>query len=68
MKNEANSVGQPNLFQNQIKKLPIYLPLMETQTKFATIIEKIEEQKALYEKELKLLEDNFNSLLQKSFS
>ena len=37
------------------------------QNKFAKIIEKIEEQKSLYEKELKKLEENFQALLQKSF-
>lgn len=40
---------------------------IELQNKFASIIEKIEEQKSLYEKELEKLEDNFQALLQQSF-
>lgn len=52
----------------KLKLLTIYLPPLELQNKFATIIEKIEEQKALYEKELKLLENNFDSLLDESFN
>lgn len=51
-----------------IRLLPLINPPIDIQTKFANIIEKIEEQKALYEQQLKLLEDNFNSLLQRSFN
>lgn len=40
---------------------------IDLQNKFAEIIEKIEEQKSLYEKELELLQNNFDALLQKSF-
>ena len=36
-------------------------------TTSATNREKIEEQKSLYEKELELLQNNFDALLQKSF-
>ena len=57
-----------NLNQQILNGLDIPLPLITLQTKFATIIEKIEEQKALYEKELKLLENNFDSLLDESFN
>lgn len=67
MNTEANSSGQPNLFQNQIKKLKIYLPELENQKKFAKIIEKIESQKSLYEAELTKLQENFDALMAQSF-
>lgn len=57
-----------NLNQQILNGLDIPLPPITFQNKFSTIIEKIEEQKALYEQQLKLLEDNFNSLLQRSFN
>ena len=47
--------------------MPILLPPIELQNKFASIIEKIEEQKSLYEMELAKLEENFQALLQQSF-
>lgn len=60
--------NQENLNLDIVKNIEIILPPLELQNKFATIIEKIEEQKALYEKELKLLENNFDSLLDESFN
>ncbi len=56
-----------NLNQQILLGLNIPFPPMELQNKFAKIIEKIEEQKSLYEKELEKLEENFQALLQKSF-
>ena len=56
-----------NLNQQILLGLNILFPPMELQNKFAKIIEKIEEQKSLYEKELEKLEENFQALLQKSF-
>lgn len=40
---------------------------IDLQNKFAQIIEKIEEQKSLYEQELEKLQENFQALLQQSF-
>lgn len=51
----------------KIKDINIIIPPLDLQNKFAKIIEKIEEQKSLYEKELEKLEENFQALLQKSF-
>jgi len=51
-----------------LKEINFTLPPIELQNKFAKIIEKIEEQKSLYEKELNKLEENFKTLLQKSFN
>lgn len=50
-----------------LKNIDLINPPIELQNKFAKIIEKIEEQKSLYEKELEKLEENFQALLQKSF-
>ena len=67
---EENSSKSMKIMINKttLENLIFPLPSITLQNKFATIIEKIEEQKALYEQQLKLLEDNFNSLLQRSFS
>jgi len=51
-----------------IRELTFIKPQKTLQNKFATIIEKIEEQKTLYEEELKKLQENFDALLQRSFS
>ena len=51
-----------------LKTLEILNPPIELQNKFAKTIEKIEEQKSLYEQELEKLEENFQALLQQSFS
>lgn len=50
-----------------LKTLSIINPPLKLQNKFASIIEKIEEQKSLYEQELEKLEENFQALLQQSF-
>ena len=66
----GNNIGSgvPNFPSMQdFKKFEFILPPIELQNKFAKIIEKIEEQKSLYEKELEKLEENFQALLQKSF-
>ena len=60
--------GTMGILNLTILKNLIYInPPIELQNKFAKIIEKIEEQKSLYEKELEKLEENFQALLQKSF-
>lgn len=51
----------------KIKDINIIIPPIELQNKFATIIEKIEQQKTLYTQELEKLQENFDALLQKSF-
>lgn len=67
---EENSSKSMKIMINKsnLENLTFPIPPLELQNKFATIIEKIEEQKALYEKELKLLENNFDSLLDESFN
>lgn len=60
--------NQENLNLEIVKNLEIILPPITIQNKFVKSIEKIEEQKVLYEEELKKLQESFDSLLQRSFS
>lgn len=62
-----NQSSQANLFQGKIKLLTIFLPSYELQTRFATIIEKIEEQKAQVRQALQESEDLFQRLMQDLF-
>lgn len=63
----ASQTTVPYMNKTTCNNIPLILPPIEFQNKFAKIIEKIEEQKSLYEKELELLQNNFDALLQKSF-
>lgn len=63
----AGGATREALTKENIQNLEIPLPSLDLQNKFAIIIEKIEEQKSLYEKELEKLEENFQALLQQSF-
>ncbi|MEF1167562.1 restriction endonuclease subunit S [Vibrio campbellii] len=68
MKKEANSSGQPNLFQNQIKQLKVLVPPLELQAKYKRFLDHYKEKKA------SLISGNeqqallFKSLSQKAFS
>jgi type I restriction enzyme S subunit len=57
----------PKVNKKQLSGFYCNIPDLGLQNKFAKIIEKIEEQKSLYEKELEKLEENFQALLQQSF-
>jgi len=57
----------PKLNRKELLDYTFPLPPLNLQTKFAKTIQKIESQKALYEKELVKLEENFEALLAKSF-
>ncbi|MCQ8213255.1 restriction endonuclease subunit S [Cetobacterium somerae] len=50
-----------------LKELLIYLPPIELQNKFASIIEAIENEKKLCEESLKQIEENFDSMIDKAF-
>jgi len=58
----------PKLNRKELLDYEFPLPNINIQQKFAKIIQKIETQKALYEKELVKLEENFEALLAKSFA
>lgn len=62
-----NQSNQANLFQGQIRKLKVYLPPMELQDKFASIVEKTEMLKGFQYQSKKLLSNLFNSLTQRAF-
>ena len=66
---EENSTKSMKIMINKSTFENLLFPIapIDLQNKFAKIIEKIEEQKSLYEKELELLQNNFDALLQKSF-
>lgn len=60
-------IGQANINAKELQSIPIYLPPLPLQTRFATIIEKIEQQKSLARKALQESEDLFQRLMQDLF-
>lgn len=62
-----NIVGMANINAKELQSIPLLLPPLELQNRFATIIEKIEEQKAQVRKALKESEDLFQRLMQDLF-
>ncbi len=66
-KNIKTSAGQYTINQDGIKSVPIPSPPLPLQNEFASKVEAIEKKKALLESSLKLLEDNYNSLMQRAF-
>ena len=71
MYNEIRALGrggnQENLNLSLVRGIKIIFPPLELQACFATIIEKIEEQKALVRQALKESEDLFQRLMQDLF-
>lgn len=63
----ASQTTVPYMNKTTCNNIPLILPPLDLQNKFAKIIEKIEEQKVLYTQELEKLQINFDALLQKSF-
>ena len=53
--------------QKEILKSPVMKPPIKLQNKFANTIQKLEQQKSLYQEELKKLQENFDALLAQSF-
>lgn len=65
---KQKTVAQPNINAKQYEnELLLPLPPLELQNQFAEKVQKIEKQKQLLQQSLALLEDNFNSLMQKAF-
>ncbi|MEA3352482.1 MAG: restriction endonuclease subunit S [Campylobacterota bacterium] len=66
---EENSTKSMKIMINKSTFEELVFPIapIDLQNNFAKKIEKIQEQKALYEKELEKLQYNFDALLQKSF-
>jgi len=67
MQNNANTSSQANLFQNQIRDLPICLPPRGIQEKFTVNISAIEKIVVLHNKALTDHDALFRSLLQSAF-
>lgn len=65
--NSAVGIRQQNLSLLQCRNLEIQLPPLSLQNQFADFVNKVNKLKSEMEKSLKELEDNFNSLMQKSF-
>ncbi|RBQ27289.1 MULTISPECIES: restriction endonuclease subunit S [Arcobacteraceae] len=64
---KATGANLPRVSKSDLLSQIVFNPPINLQNKFAKIVEKIEEQKSLYEKELEILQTNFDALLQKSF-
>ncbi|MBI2971762.1 MAG: restriction endonuclease subunit S [Candidatus Aenigmarchaeota archaeon] len=62
-----NQSSQANLFQGQIKKLVTFMPPIEIQNKFASIVKEVEQLKEQQMKSREHLENLFNALMQKTF-
>lgn len=59
--------AQPKLNQRNLNRIPILNPPRKFKCQFAQKVEQIESQKQLLQDSLKLLEDNYNSLMQRAF-
>ncbi len=63
----SNSTTVKYLNKTKCENIPLLLPPLSLQNEFASKVEKIEAQKELLEKSLKLMEDNYNNLMQRAF-
>lgn len=63
----VGAIDKRQINKVHLEEFPIIFPSIELQKKFASIANKIAEQKSLYENELEKLEENFQALLQQSF-
>lgn len=59
--------AQPHINAAQVKGLNVIIPPINLQNQFAEKVGLIESQKQLLEDSLKLLEDNYNSIMQRAF-
>ena len=63
----ANSTTVKYINKTKCENIPLLLPPLPLQNEFAEKVQAIEKQKELLEKSLKLMEDNYNSLMQRAF-
>ncbi|KGO13663.1 restriction endonuclease subunit S [Clostridium botulinum] len=68
MMSQANSTTVLYMNKTVCNSIPVYIPPIELQNQFADFVKQIDKLKFEMEKSLKELEDNFNSLMQKSFN
>ena len=65
---KKNQVGvKSGLNFSALKSLVILVPCITLQNQFAEFVEKVEAQKALLQKSLSDMEENYQSLMQKCF-
>ena len=67
MQQRANASSQANLFQNQIRELPAFIPPLPLQKKFAQRVEAVEKLKATHRASLSELQALFASLQHRAF-
>jgi len=67
MVGRANSSAQANLFQNQIKRLPAFLPPLERQESFLGRVDQLERQRAVRERAVTATEELFVALQSRAF-
>ena len=67
MVSQANSSAQANLFQNQIKRLPMVVPPLDLQDKFADRIDAVHAQRSLVVAALAAGDKLFASIQSRAF-
>jgi type I restriction enzyme S subunit len=67
MQQRANASSQANLFQNQIRELPAFIPPLTLQQEFAHRVEAVEKLKAAHRASLSELDALFASLQHRAF-
>ena len=67
IKSKTMSVGVPKLAIFRIEEIPVLIPPIEQQNKFAEIVEKVEQQKKKNEEVIEQMDNLFNSLSKKAF-
>ena len=67
MKNDGHGCNIKSLNQSILGNIPVILPPIEEQNKFAQIVEKVEEQKQKNEEVIRQMDNLFNSLSQQAF-
>lgn len=63
----GSAKSMSNISKEKLKKIEILFPPIQLQNQFAAKVEVIQKQKQLLEDSLKLLEDNYNNLMQRAF-
>jgi type I restriction enzyme, S subunit len=67
MQQRANASSQANLFQNQIRELPAFIPPIALQQEFARRVETIAQLKTTHRESLAQMDDLFASLQHQAF-
>lgn len=65
--NRISGAVTKSITKGAIRTIPIYLPSIDEQNKFAKIVEKVEEQKQKNEQVIEQMDNLFNSLSQRAF-